>query len=152
MMLLLVRFSLALAVLAVPAASAAIDPVYSSGLFDSVAISGADPVAYFTDGRHVPGSADFEAEWNGATWRFASAAHRDAFRSEPERYAPQYGGYCAFAVAHGRTARIDPEAWSVVDGKLYLNYSPSIQATWQAKRAEFISRADERWPGLLAGS
>ena len=148
----LVRFALALAILGLPGAVAAIDAIYSSGLLDSVAISGADPVAYFTEGRHVQGSAEFEAEWNGATWRFSSAAHRDAFVSEPERYAPQYGGYCAFAIAHGRTARIDPEAWSVVDGKLYLNYSPSIRETWQARRAEFISRADESWPGLLAGS
>ena len=148
----IVRFALALAIVALPGAAAAVDPVYSAGLLDPVAIARADPVAYFTEGRHVPGDAEFEAEWNGATWSFASAAHRDAFLAEPARYAPQYGGYCAYAVAHGNTVRIDPKAWSVVDGKLYLNYSRSIQEKWQAKRALFIVRADEIWPALLAGS
>ena len=144
--------ALALALLAIPTGALAIDPIYSSGFFDSVAISGADPVGYFSQGRHVEGKEEFAAEWNGATWHFASAANRDAFLAEPERYAPQFGGYCAYAVAHGSTASTDPEAWTVKDGKLYLNYNKSIQTKWRADREAFIARADANWPGLLAGS
>ncbi len=138
--------------LAIPTGALAVDPVYTSGFFDPVAISGADPVGYFTLERYVEGKEEFAAEWNGATWHFASAPNRDAFLAEPERYSPQYGGYCAYAVAHGSTASTDPEAWTVKDGKLYLNYSKSIQAKWQADRDGFIARADANWPGLLAGS
>ena len=146
-----IRAAAVLVLLALPRAAAAIDPIYSAGFLDPVAIAGADPVAYFTDGAYVPGSAAHEATWKGATWRFASAAHRAAFLADPERYAPQYGGYCAFAVAGGHTARIDPEAWTVVDGRLYLNYSRAIRAKWAADREGMIARADANWPGLLAG-
>ncbi len=138
----------ALGLLLLPVASqAAKDPVQQS-LF-GVAIAGADPVAYFSEERHVEGSSDFEAEWMEATWRFASAENRDLFLAEPEKYAPQYGGYCAFAVAHGYTAKIDPEAWRVVEDKLYLNYSPEIQKKWEAQRDAFIERANENWPKVL---
>ena len=141
-----------LALLALPGAALAVDPVYTAGFFDPVAISGADPVGYFDEGRHVKGSEEFAAEWNGATWHFASAANRDAFLADPERYAPQYGGYCAYAVAKGSTASTDPEAWAIVDGKLYLNYSKSIMEKWDADRPGFIRQADRNWPRLLAGS
>ncbi|MEM7410185.1 MAG: YHS domain-containing (seleno)protein [Myxococcota bacterium] len=118
---------------------------------NGVAVEGTDVVAYFADGAATAGKAEYEHRWNGATWRFASAEHRDLFVADPERYAPQYGGYCAFAVAHGSTAGIDPEAWTIVDGKLYLNLSPRIQHRWTADRARFIEQADANWPGLRDG-
>lgn len=148
----LARLTMATALLAFPAAASAIDPVYSSGVFSPVAVSGADVVGYFTENRHVKGTDEFTAEWSGATWQFASAANRAAFVAEPDRYAPEYGGYCAYAVAKGSTASTDPEAFTVLDGKLYLNYSPSIMKKWLADRDDFIAQADKNWPGLLAGS
>jgi hypothetical protein len=114
------------------------------------AIRGYDPVAYFSDAKPVKGSEQFTHQWKGASWRFASAANRERFAAVPEKYAPQYGGYCAYAVAHGYTASIDPDAWSVVDGKLYLNYSPSVRAQWRKDVPGFIRKADANWPGVLA--
>ncbi len=134
--------------LLVPLASHAAAPINQS-LFGSVAIEGADSVAYFTEGRHVEGSRDYTHVWNGATWRFASAENRDRFAAEPERYAPQYGGYCAWAISQGKTAGIDPENWNIVDGKLYLNYNASIQERWEADIPGFIAKADANWPGVL---
>ncbi len=141
---------LACAALALVAASpaAAIDPVNQSFL-GGIAIEGHDPVAYFRDGRPVRGVADHSFEWQGATWRFASDANRAAFVEAPERYAPQYGGYCAYAVSQGATAGIDPEAWRIVDGKLYLNLNPAIQARWEQDIPGYIAKADENWPKLL---
>jgi YHS domain-containing protein len=124
----------------------ALDPIYTN--WRGLALSGYDPVAYFTTGKPTPGSADFTFEWMGATWRFASAADRDAFRADPTRYAPQYGGYCAWAVSQGHTASSDPEAWRIVGGKLYLNYSRDVQAQWQTDVPGNIRRADRNWPGL----
>lgn len=112
------------------------------------AIRGYDPVAYHADGQAVEGSEEFEAVWNGAKWLFASEEHREAFLADPERYAPQYGGYCAWAVSRGDLAPIDPEAWKIVDGKLYLNYSPRIQRKWEKDVARHIEEADRRWPEL----
>lgn len=117
--------------------------------FFGVAIKGYDPVAYFTDGQPVEGDSDFSLEWHGATWHFASAAHRDLFKSAPEKYAPQYGGYCAWAVSEGHTAGIDPAAWAIVDGKLYLNYNREIQAKWAADQLAHIAKADQHWPEIL---
>ncbi|MDP6344517.1 MAG: YHS domain-containing (seleno)protein [Alphaproteobacteria bacterium] len=122
-------------------------PIYSDWL--GRAIGGFDPVAYFTMGKPVKGSGDFTAEWQGATWRFVSAANRDAFIAGPEKYAPQYGGYCAYAVSQGYTASIEPEAWHLVNGKLYLNYSLEVWQTWLADRDAYIAAADRNWPGVL---
>lgn len=129
--------------------AAALEPVWSN--WRGLAIAGYDPVAYFSDGKPVAGSSDFTTEWQGATWRFASAAHRDQFVADPERYAPQYGGYCAWAVSQGYTAGIDPEAWKIVDGKLYLNYSKDVQKQWEQDVPGNIGKADRSWPQLLAG-
>ena len=114
-----------------------------------VALGGFDAVSYFSDGGPVMGSADFETTWSGAKWRFANAADRDAFVAAPEKYAPQYGGYCAYAVAKGGTAPADPTAWKVVDGKLYLNYSQSIRERWLKDVPGYIAKADQNWPGVL---
>ncbi len=114
-----------------------------------VAIRGADPVGYFTEGKYLPGSDAYTAEWNGATWKFASAANRDLFVAEPEMYAPQYGGYCAYGVAKGSLVKIEPENWSVVDGKLYLNFSNSVQKKWEKDVSGFIATADQSFAALL---
>ena len=114
-----------------------------------VAIKGYDPVAYFTVSKPGKGESDFTYEWNGATWRFASTAHRDAFKTEPEKYAPQFGGYCAWAVSQGETAGIDPGAWKIVNGKLYLNYSLEIQKKWESDVPGNISKAEVNWQILL---
>jgi YHS domain-containing protein len=137
---------LAVSLAAVPAGAA--DAVNKTR-FGGLAVDGYDAVAYFTDGKPVKGAKEFTHEWQGATWRFASAAHRDAFAAEPETYAPQYGGYCAWAVSQDYTADADPEAWTVVDGKLYLNYSAKVQATWGLDKAGNIAKADANWPAVL---
>lgn len=127
---------------------------YEGGLFGGSAVKGYDVVAYFTDGKPVEGKSGFKHEWMGTTWHFASAEHRDRFKANPEKYAPQYGGYCAWAVSQGYTAKIDPDAWKIVDGKLYLNNSKSVQEKWVADIPGNITRADGNWPGIrkeLAG-
>jgi YHS domain-containing protein len=128
--------------------------VVNSSFLGGVAIEGTDPVAYFAEGKAGEGSSDFEHEWMGATWRFVSAENRDRFAADPEKYAPQYGGYCAWAVSQGYTAKIDPEAWSIVDDKLYLNYSKDVQKQWSADVSGNITKGDANWPKIrtdLAG-
>lgn len=115
-----------------------------------VALHGRDAVAYFTDSKAVPGSARFEHQWNGARWLFASAANRDTFARAPEKYAPQFGGYCSWAVSRNYTADVDPSAFAVVNGRLYLNYSTEVQARWRTDRDGNITKAEGHWPGLLA--
>ena len=114
-----------------------------------IAIKGYDPVAYFSDQKPVEGSAAFEYFWSGAKWRFASAQHRDQFRADPEKYAPKYGGYCAYAVSQGKIVDIDPEAWTVFEGRLYLNVSKDVQRLWEKDKKEYIRKADENWPRML---
>jgi len=123
------------------------DEIYSS-LFGG-AIRGYDPVAYFTRGKPVKGNSDHTVEYKGATWKFSSAKNRLAFAGMPEKYAPQYGGYCAYAVSQGYTASIDPEAWTIVDDKLYLNYNKDIRAKWSRDIPGNIEKANANWPGVL---
>jgi YHS domain-containing protein len=134
--------------LAMRTAAAAERPVYT-GWFSDLAVSGHDPVAYFREGRPVVGQRTFEHKWNGATWRFASAENRDAFAAAPERYAPAYGGYCAWAVAQGYTASGDPKHWTIVDGRLYLNYDAEVNARWKADVPGFIASGDRNWPRII---
>ena len=131
-----------------PAPALAEPPIYT-GTFDDLAVQGYDPVAYFTEGKPVKGAKEFSTEYMGATFRFASAANRDKFVAKPEAYAPQYGGYCAWAVSQGYTAKGDAKNWKIVDGKLYLNYNTSIQKKWEASIPEFVSAANTNWPGLV---
>ncbi|MGD1853673.1 MAG: YHS domain-containing (seleno)protein [Leptolyngbyaceae cyanobacterium] len=119
---------------------------------NNLAIRGTDPVAYFTQGGPVAGSADFTHTWNNAVWQFATAENRDLFAANPEQYAPQYGGFCAWAVSQGYTASIDPNAWKIVDGKLYLNYSRGVQRRWERDIPGNISQANANWPGVLTDS
>ncbi len=114
-----------------------------------VAIEGTDAVAYFTEGRAVKGSSDFIHQWKGAKWRFKDTSNRDAFAANPQKYAPQFGGYCAWAVSQGYTAGIEPEAWTIDDGKLYLNYSKSVQADWSADIPGNIAKGRANWPKVL---
>lgn len=111
-------------------------------------IKGYDPVAYFTEGKPVKGSAEYAHEYDGHTFWFASEEHRRLFVADPEKYAPQYGGYCAWAVAQGELADIDPNAWAIHDGRLYLNYNANIQSRWEADIPGHIVRADANWPQL----
>lgn len=114
-----------------------------------LALHGHDAVAYFTDGRPARGTASFEHRWNGAVWRFATAANRDVFAKDPARYAPEFGGYCAYAVSRGYTADVDPNAWRIVDGRLFLNYSKRVQRLWEADIPGNIAKGRASWPGVL---
>ena len=116
---------------------------------DGVALRGHDPVAYFTDSRATKGKPEFMLEHRGSVFHFASAANRDAFAADAAKYAPQYGGFCAFGVAGGYKAAIDPAAFSIVDGKLYLNYNREVQAQWLKDVPGYIRTADSRFPALL---
>lgn len=119
--------------------------VFSRG---GAALRGYDPVAYFTLGKPVRGSRDFVHVWRGAEWRFTSAEHLERFRADPEAWAPQYGGWCAYAMSQGHYARTDPEAWTIVEGRLYLNYSQSVKQTWLKDRDAYIEAADANWRRL----
>lgn len=124
------------------------DPVYTS-FFSDVAVSGYDTVAYFTEQKAIKGSSKFVTEYQGVKWQFKSAENLAAFEAAPEKYAPQYGGYCAWAVANNNTASGDPEQWTIVDGKLYLNYNADIQAQWLKDKSRLIKQADNNWPAVI---
>jgi YHS domain-containing protein len=126
-------------------AGAAEPPVFSE---NGAAIRGYDPVAYFDRKGPVKGRADLTAEHDGATWWFSSAANRDAFIAEPERYAPAYGGYCSYAASRGYKGSTDPEAWTIVGDRLFLNFSLAVRETWLKDRDNNIRKADKNWPTL----
>ena len=111
-----------------------------------LAIKGYDPVAYFQDGAPAKGLAELRHPYKGATYLFKTAANRDAFIAAPDKYLPEYGGFCAFGVSRGYKADIDPAAFTLVGGKLYLNYNVQVQRDWQKDTQGYIRRADERWP------
>ncbi|MEL7180902.1 MAG: YHS domain-containing (seleno)protein [Pseudomonadota bacterium] len=125
---------------------AATPEVYSE---DGIAVDGSDVVAYFTQGAPVAGDATITHDYLGVTWRFSSTQHRDLFAADPAAYAPQYGGYCAFAVSRNYTAATVPEAWRIVDGKLYLNFSRRIQRSWERDIPGNIAAGDANWPSVL---
>ncbi len=128
-------------------AAAEEDPIYT-GLFNDRAVGGYDAVSYFEDGKPVKGDKKFSLTYMGAEWRFASAEHKQMFEANPTKYAPQYGGYCAWAMARGYAASGDPKEWRIVDGKLYLNYDAKIKAKWEKDIPGFIVKADENYPKL----
>ena len=131
------------------AGTAAAAKSVNTTFFGNLAIKGYDPVAYFIDGKAVKGSKSHSIEWNGAKWRFSSAENLEKFQQEPEKYAPQYGGYCAWAVSQNKTADIDPDQFAIVEGKLYLNYNAKIQKRWLQQQQHFIDEADKFWPELV---
>ncbi|MCA6075636.1 YHS domain-containing (seleno)protein [Fulvivirga sedimenti] len=112
------------------------------------AIKGYDPVAYFTESKPVKGKEQFKLVWNNATWYFASQEHKEQFLENPEKYAPAYGGYCAFGVAGGYKVKTEPEAWAIVNGTLYLNYDLGVQKEWNEDRKTNIEKADKNWASL----
>jgi YHS domain-containing protein len=116
--------------------------VYSNS---SRAINGYDPVAYFTEGKPVKGSDEFTYKWKGATWYFSSKQNLDSFENDPEKFAPQYGGYCAYGCSNDRKVPTDPNAWTIVDGKLYLNKSLEVKEMWMKEQEERINKADKNW-------
>ncbi|HEU0201099.1 MAG TPA: YHS domain-containing (seleno)protein [Burkholderiaceae bacterium] len=129
----------------------AVSTTASAGEFfekGGAALRGYDPVAYFTDNKPVKGSAEHKAEYKGSTFYFASPANRDAFAADPAKYAPQYGGFCAYGTAGGYKAAIDPAAFTIVDGKLYLNYNADVQKQWSKDIPGYVAKADKNWPGV----
>jgi YHS domain-containing protein len=114
-----------------------------------IAIRGYDPVAYFTDSRPVPGKPEFTTEYEGAKWQFASQDHLDKFKADPAKYAPQYGGYCAYGVANGNLVKIEPDQWSIINGKLYLNYDAEVSKKWKKDPAGYNQQADAKFEDLL---
>ena len=114
-------------------------------LSDGKAIGGYDPVAYFTEKKPVKGKEEFKSVYMNASWLFSSAANKELFDANPQTYAPQYGGYCAFGVAGGYKAKISPDAWTVVDNKLYLNYNLNVQKDWLKDQDGMIKKADHNW-------
>jgi YHS domain-containing protein len=142
--------SLAMMPTAVSAASGPAPAVYSAS--DRLAAGGYDVTAYFTQGKAVRGSSKHELMLQGVTWRFASAEGKSRFQANPADYAPQFGGYCAWAVSQGYLASGDPEQWKVVDGKLYLNFNARAKELWEADQEDAIRRGHSNWPGVLTNN
>ncbi len=109
------------------------------------AIHGYDPVAYFTDKKPVKGDSTITYSYEGANWLFATAKNRDAFKANPAKFAPQYGGYCAFGTSRGYKAPTEPDAWTIVDDKLYLNYNTKVRTEWDKDKPGYIQKADKNW-------
>ena len=112
---------------------------------DSIAINGYDVVAYFKEGKPVRGNVAFNVSYKGASWHFANKENAELFKANPGKYEPQYGGYCAFGCSRGYKAKTSPDAWTIVDGKLYLNYNTDVRATWNKDQQEYIKKADANW-------
>jgi len=136
--------------LAVEAASP-INTLKSSffGKDTNTAISGYDPVAYFIQNQAVEGSEKYITEWKGANWRFANKENLTKFKADPTKYAPQYGGYCAYGVSQNYLVKVDPEQFSIINNKLYLNYSRSVKNTWLQNPHGYIKNADKNFPDLI---
>ena len=134
------------AVMLVPGVALAAGPINLDGR--GIALHGHDPVAYFTEGRPVAGKPAHRVTIGAATYWFTSDANRQLFEADPAKYLPQYGGYCAYGVAQGAKPDIDPTAFRVVDGKLFLNLSPAVQRRWQQDIPGYIERANRNWPSL----
>ena len=141
----LLTLLLAAAALFASAPAHAADEVFATA---EGAIRGYDPVAYHVQAKAVRGSPKFTHAWNGVTWRFAYRRNRDRFAADPARYAPRYGGYCAYGTAQGYKVSTDPDAFAIVEGRLYLNFSKPVQATWNTDRPGHIASADRNWRGL----
>ena len=115
---------------------------------DGVAIKGYDTVAYFTENRAMKGNPEFSHFWRDAKWYFANADHRDLFAADPEHYAPQFGGFCALGISKGKAVAADPEAWTIVDGKLYMKFSEDARGRWRKDKDKAIEKAKENWTEL----
>lgn len=120
--------------------------------YGNTAIEGHDPVAYFSDNAAVKGNKSHKLEWKGADWIFANAENKALFQADPEKYAPQFGGYCAWAASQNTVAGIDPDQFTIIDGKLYLNYNEEVKNMWLVDTTKHISDGNQNWPGLLASN
>ena len=138
----MLRSLLFICLLAFSGLALAEDPVFTTG---EGAIRGYDPVAYHVEGKPVRGKPDVTFIWQGAEWHFASVANRDAFAADPEKFAPRFGGFCAFGTAQGYKVSTEPEAFAIVDGVLYLNHNLAVQKTWDKDRPGYIEKADANW-------
>jgi len=125
--------------------SAQKSPVYAPG---GIALDGYDAVAFFTQGKPVKGSSTYSTSWNGAKWQFADKADLESFQKTPEKYAPQYGGYCAYGASQGHKATVEIDTWSIVGNKLYLNYNQKVKSTWVKDEAGYIESANKNWPQI----
>jgi len=125
------------------------DTVFNTSFFTDVAVESADIVNYFKAGTYEKGSSDHEVRYQGAVWRFISQENLQTFIMNPDMYLPQYGGYCAYAMARGDEVSIDPEAWTIHEGKLYLNYSLRIGKRWKEDMLAYIEQADAHWEELI---
>ena len=112
------------------------------------AIQGYDPVAYFKNLKPVKGRNEFSYNWKGENWYFATQKNLNDFKANPEKYAPQFGGYCAYGVADGHKAPTSPDAWTIFDGKLYLNYDRNMRDLWVKDMKGFIQQANKNWPAV----
>ncbi len=128
--------------------ASAMDPIYTPGS-SNLALSGYDTVSYFLGDKPIKGSAEFQTQHQGATWYFSSKENLSKFILEPERYSPQYGGYCAYAVSRNTTASVKPEIYNIHDGKLYLNYNKGVQKRWLKNLKKGIKKANKNWPKVL---
>ena len=137
-----------IALLYTASALASESPVYT-GLLSNTGAGGYDTVSYFETGQPTKGSNEYTTQYQGATWRFANAENLARFKENPERFAPVYGGYCAWAISQGYLAKGDPKHWSIREGRLYLNYNQSIQDQWLEDPDGFIRQADANWPTVL---
>ena len=153
---LLVALTLILVTTSSSVAAEPINTLEKSGLFgyksNGIAIRGFDTVAYFTESKAVKGKRSISTVWNGATWYFSKQEHLDLFTANPESYAPQYGGYCAYGVAVDNLVKIEGNLWDIVDGKLYLNYNKKWQHKWRSDIAGYIKKADAKFAKLLANN
>lgn len=129
--------------------AAPVAPIFST---EAGAIRGYDPVAYFKQNKPVKGKKELVFQWQGADWHFVNKDNLETFKADPEKYAPQYGGYCAYGVAQGYTPEIDPAAYKVVNGKLYLNLSKDVLKRWVKDIPGYVKEADQNWPQLKAGT
>lgn len=120
-------------------------PVYVT---NNIAINGYDAVAYFKEHKPVKGTKNYLFEENGVNWYFSSQANLDSFKTNPEKFMPQFGGYCAYGLSQGHKAPTDPDAWTIVDDKLYLNYNKDVQKLWKQNQSELIKTAENKWPEL----
>jgi len=125
-------------------------PVNTLGSQSGTAIRGYDPVAYFTAGKPMRGNAAHALPYNGAIWLFATAENKSLFEKDPVKYAPAFGGYCAYGVSQGYLVKIEPDAWSIRNGRLYLNYDAGVRKQWEQAATEYIAKAERSWPSLIA--
>ncbi len=140
------KFSLVFFALLLSVAGMAQTTQYNSE--NGTAIKGYDPVAYFMQSKATQGNDKFTTEWSGAKWKFSSQANLDSFKMAPEKYAPQYGGHCAYGCSENHKAPTDPNAWTIVNNKLYLNYNLKVKDMWMKEAEKRIASANANWAAL----